>query len=98
MGGRGRYDPVVVAAMVSIVHEGRILMVQEGKASARDQWNFPSGRPGGSTAKGFSTLRRGCREEMTVRLRSTIGVYMFLRASRDQGVRFHCLGDGHGGT
>ncbi|MGQ8874310.1 hypothetical protein [Paenibacillus sp. TSA_86.1] len=35
---------IVIVVSVSIVNEGKVLIIQENKASVRNTWNFPSGR------------------------------------------------------
>ncbi len=91
-------ENVVAIAGVTIVQDGRILMVQEGQMSARGLWNFPSGHvePGEEI---LAAARRECREEtgFDVHLESTTGVYSFRSVTGDRVLLFNFMGAVQGG-
>ena len=84
---------VAAVAGVTVVQDGRILMVQEGQLSARGLWNLPSGH----IEQGEGILAaacRECREEtgLDVHLESTTGVYSFRSVTGDRVLLFNFMG------
>lgn len=89
---------IVLVVSVSIIQDNNILMVREGKLSAKDQWNFPSGH----IEYGEDILVAACREckeetGLDVKLTSTTGVYNFESNTNDQVILFHFKGEAVGG-
>ncbi|MGC5772733.1 NUDIX hydrolase [Paenibacillus pabuli] len=89
---------IVLVVSVSIIHEDKVLMIKENKASVRNTWNFPSGR----IEYGEDILeaaRREAKEETgyDVRLTATTGIYNFISSTNHQVVLFHFTGDIIGG-
>ncbi|MGO4532055.1 NUDIX hydrolase [Paenibacillus sp. 2TAF8] len=90
---------IVLVVSVSILHKGKLLIIQENKASVRNTWNFPSGR----VKYGEDILdaaRRETKEETgyDVRLTASTGVYNFRSSAGKQVVLFHFIGDITGGS
>lgn len=90
---------IVLVVSVSIMSEGKVLMIKENKASVRNKWNFPSGR----IEYGEDILEAACREakEETgydIRLTGTTGVYNFISSSNHQVILFHFIGEITGGS
>lgn len=89
---------MVQVVSVSIIQDNKVLMVKEGKLSAKDQWNFPSGR----IEYGEDILVAACREckeetGLDVQLTSTTGVYNFESSTNHQVFLFHFTGEVAGG-
>ncbi|WJY27539.1 NUDIX domain-containing protein [Sporosarcina trichiuri] len=89
----------VLVTSVSIIREGKVFLVQEGKPAAHGKWNFPSG----SIEYNEDILTAACREAkeetgLDVKLRSSTGVYNFVSDSGDQGILFHFVGEMVGGS
>ncbi|MEK3779402.1 NUDIX hydrolase [Paenibacillus sp. FSL R5-0810] len=89
----------VLVVNVSIVHEDRVLLIQENKPLVRNKWSFPGGR----IEKGESIQAAAVREvkEETgydVRLTGTTGVYQFVSSLSSHVVMFHFVGEITGGA
>jgi 8-oxo-dGTP pyrophosphatase MutT (NUDIX family) len=90
---------IVLVVSVSIIKNNEVLMIKENKASALNQWNFPSGR----IEQGEDILNAACREvkEETgydVKLSKTTGVYNFISDTNHQVILFHFVGEIIGGS
>jgi len=90
---------IVLVVSVSILHEDKVLMIKENKASVKNCWNFPSGR----IEHGEDILEAACREakEETgydVKLTATTGVYNFISSTNHQVILFHFIGEIIGGS
>lgn len=90
---------IVLVVSVSILHEDKVLMIQENKASVKNSWNFPSGR----IEYGEDILeaaRREAKEETgyDVKLTATTGVYNFISSTNHQVILFHFIGEIIGGS
>lgn len=90
---------IVLVVSVSILHEDKVLMIQENKASVKNSWNFPSGR----IEYGEDILeaaRREAKEETgyDVKLTATTGVYNFISSTNHQVILFHFIGKIIGGS
>jgi 8-oxo-dGTP diphosphatase len=90
---------IVLVVSVSIINENQVLMIKENKPTARNQWNFPSGR----LEKGEDILVAACREVkeetgLDVRLTQTTGVYNFTSSTNHQVILFHFIGELIGGS
>ncbi|WP_223068349.1 NUDIX hydrolase [Paenibacillus caui] len=90
---------IVLVASVSVIRDGKVLIIKENKSSVRNQWNFPSGR----IEPGEDILAAACREvkEETgydVKLTETTGVYNFVSSTNDQVIMFHFIGEITGGS
>ncbi|GIO90949.1 MULTISPECIES: NUDIX hydrolase [Paenibacillus] len=84
----------VMVVNVSIVHEDRVLLIQENKPLVRHKWSFPGGR----IEKGEPIQAAAVREvkEETgydVRLTGTTGVYEFISSLNSHVVLFHFVGE-----
>ncbi|WP_211745687.1 NUDIX domain-containing protein [Paenibacillus sp. Marseille-Q4541] len=91
--------PIVLVASVSIVSNGRLLIIEEKKPYAEGLWNFPSGR----LEQGENILdaaKREVKEEtgLDVSLTSFTGVYNFTSHTNDQVIMFHFMGEITGGS
>ncbi|QWU15555.1 ADP-ribose pyrophosphatase YjhB, NUDIX family [Paenibacillus sophorae] len=89
----------VLVVSVSILRDGKVLMIKENKPSVRDKWNFPSGRiePGEDIPE---AARREVKEETgyEVRLTAATGIYNFVSSMGDQDILFHFTGEIAGGS
>ncbi|WP_081949946.1 NUDIX hydrolase [Paenibacillus durus] len=89
----------VLVVSVSILRDGKVLMIKENKPSVRDMWNFPSGRiePGEDIPE---AARREVKEETgyEVRLTAATGIYNFVSSMGDQVILFHFTGEIYGAT
>jgi 8-oxo-dGTP pyrophosphatase MutT (NUDIX family) len=90
---------IVLVVSVSIICEGKVLMVKENKASVKNKWNFPSGR----IEHGEDILGAALREtkEETgyeVNLTASTGIYNFISSSNHQVILFHFIGEIIGGS
>ncbi|MDN4599656.1 NUDIX domain-containing protein [Paenibacillus sp. F6_3S_P_1C] len=90
---------IVLVVSVSIIHEDKLLMIKENKASVKNTWNFPSGR----IEYGENILeaaRREAKEETgyDVRLTATTGIYNFISSTNHQVILFHFIGEIIGGS
>ncbi|GBK65290.1 NUDIX domain-containing protein [Paenibacillus macerans] len=93
------FGNVVVIVSVSIISNGKILMIKEYKPNAYNKWNFPSGH----IEWGEDILNAACREVkeetgLDINLLSTTGVYNFLSLSKDHIILFHFIGEIIGGS
>ncbi|PYE48203.1 NUDIX domain-containing protein [Paenibacillus barcinonensis] len=90
---------IMLVVSVSILHEGKVLIIKENKASVRNTWNFPSGRVEYGEEL-MEAARREAREETgyDVRLTAATGVYNFISSLQQQVVLFHFLGEIMGGS
>ncbi len=91
-------NKTVLVVSISVVQDGSVLMVREGKASAKDLWNFPSG----CVEFGEDILTAACREckeetGLDVKLTNTTGIYNFESNTHDQVILFHFTGEVIGG-
>ncbi|WP_368505051.1 NUDIX hydrolase [Alkalihalophilus sp. As8PL] len=89
---------MVLVVSVSIIRDDEVLMIKENKSTARDKWNFPSGR----IEYGEDILHAACREvkEETgyeVGLQATTGVYQFISHTNNQILLFHFTAEIIGG-
>ncbi|WP_413372939.1 NUDIX hydrolase [Paenibacillus taichungensis] len=77
---------------VSIIHEDKLLMIKENKASVKNTWNFPSGRIKYNEDILEAALRE-VKEETgyNVRLTATtgIGIYNFISSTNHQVISFY---------
>ncbi|MBS4174375.1 NUDIX hydrolase [Bacillus sp. FJAT-49736] len=90
---------MVVVVSVSVMKDGKILLVQENKEHVRKKWGFPSGR----MELGEDICYAACREakEETgydIQLTSTTGVYNFISSFNHQVIMFHFTGVITGGS
>ncbi|MBB6020814.1 ADP-ribose pyrophosphatase YjhB (NUDIX family) [Paenibacillus sp. JGP012] len=90
---------IMLVVSVSILHEGKVLIIKENKASVRNTWNFPSGRVEYGEEL-MEAARREAREETgyDVKLTAATGVYNFISSLQQQVVLFHFLGEIMGGS
>ena len=98
MGVSHLQNRTVLVASVSVVRDGSVLMVREGKASAKDLWNFPSGH----VEFGEDILAAACREckeetGLDVKLTNTTGIYNFESNTHDQVILFNFTAEVIGG-
>jgi 8-oxo-dGTP pyrophosphatase MutT (NUDIX family) len=90
---------IVLVVSVSILHEDKLLMIRENKASVKNTWNFPSGR----IEYGEDILeatRREAKEETgyDVKITATTGIYNFMSSTNHQVLLFHFTGEIIGGS
>lgn len=89
---------IVLVVSVSVIKNNKVLLIKENKASARNKWNFPSGR----IEDGEDICVAACREvkEETgydVKLTKATGVYNFISNTNHQVILFHFIGEIIGG-
>ncbi|QQZ08737.1 NUDIX hydrolase [Heyndrickxia vini] len=90
---------IVLVVSVSIIKDGKVLLIKENKPSAKNKWNFPSGH-----IENKEDIRKAaCREvkEETgyeVKLNGTTGIYNFISDTNDQVILFHFTGEIIGGS
>ncbi|MFS0782698.1 NUDIX hydrolase [Bacillus sp. 1P06AnD] len=89
---------IIRVASVSIVEQGKVLLIQEGKTNAAGQWNFPSGR----LELGESVYQAACREALEetgleVELSSTTGVYPYISNTGELVLLYHFMANRIGG-
>ncbi|UQZ87607.1 adenosine nucleotide hydrolase NudE [Paenibacillus konkukensis] len=93
------HNGTVLVASVSIIQDGKMLVIREGKPAVRYQWNLPSGRiePGEDIP---DAARREAKEETgyEVELTGTTGIYHFQAASGAYVILFHFTGEIIGGS
>ncbi|WP_127537998.1 NUDIX hydrolase [Paenibacillus illinoisensis] len=90
---------IVLVVSVSIIHEDKLLMIKENKATVRNTWNFPSGRIEYHEDI-LEAARREAKEETgyDVRLTATTGIYNFMSSTNHQVILFHFIGEIIGGS
>lgn len=89
----------VLVASVSIISNGKLLMIEENKPGEEGRWNFPSGRAEQSEPILGAALREVKEETgLDVKLTSTTGVYNFTSPTNDQVILFHFMGEMIGGS
>ncbi|CAI6083272.1 hypothetical protein PAECIP112173_03858 [Paenibacillus sp. JJ-100] len=90
---------IVFVVSVAIIHRDKVLIIKENKASARNRWNYPSGRVEYGEDI-MDAARREAKEETgyDIRLTSTTGVYNFTSSTKQQVVLFHFMGEIIGGS
>lgn len=76
---------IVLVVSVSIIHEDKLLMIKENKATVRNTWNFPSGRIEYHEDI-LEAARREAKEETgyDVKLTATTGIYNFMSSTNHQ--------------
>jgi len=89
---------IVLVVSVSIIRDGKVLMVKENKPAVRNKWNFPGGR----IEQGEHILeaaRREAKEETgyDIELTGTTGIYNFISDTNNQVILFHFIGEIIGG-
>lgn len=89
----------MLVVSVSILHEDKLLMIRENKASVKNTWNFPSER----IEYGEDILeatRREAKEETgyDVKITATTGIYNFMSSTNHQVLLFHFTGEIIGGS
>ncbi|RAV22994.1 NUDIX hydrolase [Paenibacillus contaminans] len=89
---------IVLVVSVSIIRDGKLLMVKENKPAVRNKWNFPGGR----IEQGehiFEAARREAKEETgyDIELTGTTGIYNFISDTNNQVIMFHFIGEIVGG-
>lgn len=89
---------IVLVVSVSIMRDGKVLMVKENKPAVRNKWNFPGGR----IEQGEHILeaaRREAKEETgyDIELTGTTGIYNFNSDTNHQVIMFHFIGETVGG-
>lgn len=85
-----KQDSIVLVASVTVMRDDSVLLIKEKKPTARNKWNFPSGRI--ERGEGiFQAALREVKEEtgLAVKLMSTTGVYQFQSNTNDQVILFH---------
>ncbi|OEH92356.1 DNA mismatch repair protein MutT [Bacillus solimangrovi] len=90
---------IVLVVCVSIIQDGKFLLIKENKRVAKNMWNFPSGRIEiGEDI--FEAAHREVKEEtgFEVKLTNTTGVYNFISSTDDQVILFHFIGELAGGS
>ncbi|MGG3564802.1 NUDIX hydrolase [Neobacillus rhizosphaerae] len=90
---------IVLVVSVSIIQNNEVLIIKENKSTARNKWNFPSGR----IEQGEDILvaaRREVKEEtgFDVKLVKSTGVYNFTSNTNHQVVLFHFIAEITGGS
>lgn len=90
---------IVLVVSVSIIKDGKVLLIKENKPSAKNKWNFPSGH----IENKEDVRKAACREvkEETgyeVKLNGTTGIYNFISDTNDQVILFHFTGEIIGGS
>ncbi|WP_337034414.1 NUDIX hydrolase [Paenibacillus illinoisensis] len=90
---------IVLVVSVSIIHEDKLLMIKENKATVRNTWNFPSGRIEYHEDI-LEAARREAKEETgyDVKLTATTGIYNFMSSTNHQVILFHFIGEIIGGS
>ncbi|MBM7836926.1 8-oxo-dGTP pyrophosphatase MutT (NUDIX family) [Alkalihalobacillus xiaoxiensis] len=93
-----KQDSIVLVASVTVMRDDSVLLIKENKPTARNKWNFPSGR----IERGeeiFQAALREVKEEtgLAVKLMSTTGVYQFQSNTNDQVILFHFMAEVVGG-
>lgn len=90
---------IVLVVSVSIIHEDKLLMIKENKATVKNTWNFPSGRIEYHEDI-LEAARREAKEETgyDVKLTATTGIYNFLSSTNHQVILFHFIGEIIGGS
>lgn len=90
---------IVLVVSVSIIHEDKLLMIKENKATVRNTWNFPSGRIEYHEDI-LEAARREAKEETgyDVKLTATTGIYNFMSSTNHQVILFHFTGEIIGGS
>lgn len=90
---------IVLVVSVSIIHEDKVLMIKENKATVKNTWNFPSGRIEYHEDI-LEAARREAKEETgyDVRLTATTGIYNFMSSTNHQVILFHFIGEIIGGS
>ncbi|MBM6382959.1 MAG: NUDIX domain-containing protein [Paenibacillus sp.] len=90
---------IVLVVSVSIIHEDKLLMIKENKATVRNAWNFPSGRIEYHEDI-LEAARREAKEETgyDVKLTATTGIYNFMSSTNHQVILFHFIGEIIGGS
>ena len=90
---------IVLVVSVSIMEDGKVLIIKENKHNMKNMWNLPSGRiEVGEDIP--DAAKREVREEtgLDVQLTKTTGVYNFISSSRDHVIMFHFVGEIVGGS
>ena len=96
---RSAGQPATRLVVTASIFDGdRVVMVQEGRAHKRGEWNLPSGR----VDRGEYLIQaavREAREEtgLTVRIVSLAGIYIYPTRSGDEVVRFNFIAEPAGG-
>ncbi|MGD0032309.1 NUDIX domain-containing protein [Paenibacillus illinoisensis] len=90
---------IVLVVSVAIIHEDKLLMIKENKATVRNTWNFPSGRIEYHEDI-LEAARREAKEETgyDVKLTATTGIYNFMSSTNHQVILFHFIGEIIGGS
>lgn len=84
----------IIVASVSIIDNGKVLLIKEKTSSGIEKWNFPSGRM--EYGEDISLVAyREVQEEvgLNVCLIGTTGSYQFISATNDQVILFHFIGE-----
>jgi 8-oxo-dGTP diphosphatase len=81
-------------ASVSIIKDGLLLMVKEGKKENYGRWNIPSGRPEEGEAISDCAVRETLEETgYNVYLKGLTGIYCFKSETGASLIRFNYMGD-----
>jgi ADP-ribose pyrophosphatase YjhB (NUDIX family) len=79
---------------VAILQGDRVVMVREGRAHKRGEWNLPAGRVDAAESILDAAIRE-TREEsgLTIRLRSLGGIYIYTSRLGEDVVRFNFIAE-----
>jgi ADP-ribose pyrophosphatase YjhB (NUDIX family) len=81
-------------ASVSIIKDGRLLMVKEGKKENHERWNIPSGRPEEGETISDCAVRETLEETgYNVQLKGLTGIYCFKSETGTPLIRFNFIGE-----
>ena len=89
----------IIIVSVSIVNNGKVLIIKENRKNIINKWNFPSGHLENGEHP-FITAKREVKEEtgLDVYLTGTTGVYNFFSSKGDYIILFHFTGEICGGS
>lgn len=88
-----------LVASTSILDGDQVIMVREGSAHKRGEWNLPSGRVDRGESVTAAAVREAKEETgLDIRLMAIAGIYIYRSGSGDDVVRFNFRAEPTGGT